>query len=135
MGQAPIVIRAKLNQAVAVIRIIQGYRTISLEAATALARFPPFNTQADMDAKVYDQNRSMRRGESGEDQDELEMLTDKHWRSGAHGWDSRKMRTNALLLPFCPSSKLGGEDTEVRVLLRTGRLRPLFIKYYRYINI
>lgn len=35
------------------IRIARGYRTISFEAASLLARFPPFDILADMDARVH----------------------------------------------------------------------------------
>lgn len=50
-----------------------GYRTISLEAATALPRFPSLNILMDMDAKAYDQIRAICRGESEAEQDELEI--------------------------------------------------------------
>ena len=40
-------------------RIVRGYRTISYEAATVLARYPPFDILAEMDAWVYDQIRTV----------------------------------------------------------------------------
>lgn len=40
------------------IRIVRGYRTISFEAATILARFPPLDILARMDARVYVRLRS-----------------------------------------------------------------------------
>ncbi|XP_037296413.1 uncharacterized protein LOC119189843 [Manduca sexta] len=48
------------------IRIIRGYRTISFEAATILARFPPMDILADMDAKVYDRMRIVRQTSGGQ---------------------------------------------------------------------
>ncbi|KAJ8731739.1 hypothetical protein PYW08_014469 [Mythimna loreyi] len=54
--------RAKINslQRRMAIRIARGYRTVSFEAATLLARFPPLDILADMDAKVYNHIRDIR---------------------------------------------------------------------------
>jgi hypothetical protein len=49
--------------------VARGYRTISFEAATVLARFPPFDILAKMDARVYDQTRIPRRVARGEQPD------------------------------------------------------------------
>ncbi|CAH2269457.1 jg6499 [Pararge aegeria aegeria] len=48
-------LRTKLNsvQRKMAIRVARGYRTISFEAATVLARCPPFDILADMDARIY----------------------------------------------------------------------------------
>lgn len=86
--------RAKLNQAqrVAAIRIVRGYRTNSLEAATVRARCPPFDILAEMNAKIYDQIRTLRRGESEEGQDKPEMRRNAHrqtleqWRVWTRCW-------------------------------------------------
>ncbi|XP_046965865.1 uncharacterized protein LOC124534200 [Vanessa cardui] len=43
------------------IRMVRGYRTISFEAATLLACFPPLYILAERDARVYDQTRALRR--------------------------------------------------------------------------
>lgn len=40
-------------QRIAAIRIAKGYRTISFEAATLIARFPPLDILADMDSRIY----------------------------------------------------------------------------------
>lgn len=54
--------RTKINslQRKMAIRIARGYRTISFEAATLLARFPPLDILADMDARVYNRIRVIR---------------------------------------------------------------------------
>ena len=58
--------RANINslQRKVAIRIARGYRTVSFEAATLLARSPPLDILADMDAEVYHQIRAIR--QSGE---------------------------------------------------------------------
>ncbi|CAB3254621.1 unnamed protein product [Arctia plantaginis] len=99
--------RAKLNQAqrIAAIRIVRGYRTISSEAATVLARFPPFDILADMDARVYDQTRAIRWGESGEGQDALEMRRNAHqhalvqWRVRLEQPQNARQRAVSAVLP------------------------------------
>ncbi|CAB3253260.1 unnamed protein product [Arctia plantaginis] len=99
--------RAKHNQAqrVAAIRIVRGYRTISSEAATVLARFPLFDILADMDASVYDQTRAIRWGESGEDPDALEMRRNAHrqtlvqWRVRLEQPQNARQRTVGAVLP------------------------------------
>ncbi|CAH2257785.1 jg8953 [Pararge aegeria aegeria] len=54
-------LRAKLNsvQRKMAIRVVRGYRTISFEAATVLARFPPLDILAAMDARVYAETRTI----------------------------------------------------------------------------
>nr|XP_034826642.1 uncharacterized protein LOC117984101 [Maniola hyperantus] len=54
-------LRKKLNsvQRKIAIRVARGYRTISFEAATILARFPPLDILADMDARLYTQTRAV----------------------------------------------------------------------------
>lgn len=49
--------RAMFNslQRTIAIRIARGYRTISFEAATLLARFPPLDILSEMDTRVYNQ--------------------------------------------------------------------------------
>ncbi|XP_064072393.1 uncharacterized protein LOC135193519 [Vanessa tameamea] len=46
------------------IRMVRGYRTISFEAATLLACFPPLDILAERDARIYDRTRALR--QSGE---------------------------------------------------------------------
>nr|XP_034838764.1 uncharacterized protein LOC117994898 [Maniola hyperantus] len=78
-------LRRKLNsvQRKIAIRVARGYRTISFEAATILARFPPLDILADMDARLYTQTRATR----------------------------RETHVNALSVPFYQTSKPGwGEN-------------------------
>lgn len=56
------------------IRVARGYRTISYEAATILARFPPLDILATMDTEVYGKIRDVRRREGSVPDRAIEML-------------------------------------------------------------
>jgi hypothetical protein len=58
-------------------RIARGYRTISLDAATLLARFPPLDILAEMDARVY---ASLRQdGDEEAEPPEAVRRRERHW--------------------------------------------------------
>jgi hypothetical protein len=101
--------RAILNslQRIMAIRVARGYRTISFEAATVLARSPPFDILAEMDARVYDQTRVPRRAAGGEEPDILfGRLRQNEHRRAMEDWRARlqeprcvRQRAVATILP------------------------------------
>ncbi|XP_072931478.1 uncharacterized protein [Epargyreus clarus] len=67
---------AKLNaaQRMIAIRVARGYRTISYEAATVLARFPSLDILADMTAEIFFKIRSLRQGGHPPNAETVEVL-------------------------------------------------------------
>ncbi|XP_068618945.1 uncharacterized protein [Battus philenor] len=70
------------------IRIVRGYRTISFEAATVLARFPPLDILAE-DARVYDQVRTLRRDGGGEPDRVLEAVRRQERHGALASWRAK----------------------------------------------
>ncbi|CAB3221284.1 unnamed protein product [Arctia plantaginis] len=85
------------------IRVVRGYRTILFEAATVLARHPPFDILADMDAMVYDQVRSVgRNGEEAAPDHEPGMLRRNAHTQALRAWQAR------LVIQGCASQRAVG---------------------------
>ncbi|CAK1598874.1 unnamed protein product [Parnassius mnemosyne] len=71
------------------IRIVRGYRTISFEAATILARFPPLDILAEMDARVYDRIRALRQSGGSEPEEALESVKRQERQNALATWRTR----------------------------------------------
>lgn len=88
-------------QRIIAIRIARGYRTISFEAATLLARFPPLDILAEMDARVYDYLH--REEEMAEDVTEMRrnerLLAHQQWSERLHEPRCLRQRIVAAILP------------------------------------
>lgn len=77
-----------------------------------------------MDAKVYDQSHSVRRGDNGEEQDELEMLLNAHrqavaqWRVRLKQPQKARQRTVGAVLLYLKALVAAFQSFEVRRLRR-----------------
>ncbi|CAK1581735.1 unnamed protein product [Parnassius mnemosyne] len=71
------------------IRIESGYRTVSFEAATLLARFPPLDILADMDARVYDWTRVLRQSVGSEPDEVFEGVKRQERINAFETWRAR----------------------------------------------
>ncbi|XP_046976655.1 uncharacterized protein LOC124542814 [Vanessa cardui] len=73
------------------IRMVRGYRTISFEAATLLACFPPLDILAERDSRVYDQTRALRQsgGSASYPASVLEALRRQEQRRAHTTWYAR----------------------------------------------
>ncbi|XP_046976333.1 uncharacterized protein LOC124542425 [Vanessa cardui] len=73
------------------IRLVRGYRTISFEAATLLACFPPLDILAERDARVYNQTRALRQsgGSASYPASVLEALRRQEQRRAHTTWYAR----------------------------------------------
>ncbi|XP_046976492.1 uncharacterized protein LOC124542612 [Vanessa cardui] len=71
--------------------MVRGYRTISFEAATLLACFPPLDILAERDARVYDQTRALRQsgGSASYPASVLEALRRQEQRRAHTTWYAR----------------------------------------------
>lgn len=96
---------AKLNAAQRriAIRVARGYRTISFDAATVLARQPPFDILAEMDAKVY---HTLRQRNGAVADQELATLRERAHKEAIMKWygrlnepQSTRQRVVAAILP------------------------------------
>lgn len=67
------------------IRVARGYRTISYEAAALLARFPPLDILAEMDAQVYNALRA----EGSVSEDEIKAFREDAHRQAIIRWRER----------------------------------------------
>lgn len=87
------------------IRIIAGYRTISLEAALLLARIPPAYLMANMRRRIYDRVKDLRNNDrwSKKIEDELKadenMLLRRQWELHIENPNLAGLRTREAILP------------------------------------
>lgn len=82
------------------IRVARGYRTISYEAATVLARFPPLDILADMDARTF---RVLRQRGGTATSDEIRVRAHRRainrWRERLYERRSIRQRVIEAILP------------------------------------
>lgn len=65
-----------------VIGIVRGYRTISFEATTILARFPVLDILVEMDANVYVRIRNILQNSENESEEALEFIREQERQKG-----------------------------------------------------
>ncbi|XP_026324446.1 uncharacterized protein LOC113233538 [Hyposmocoma kahamanoa] len=92
--------RAMLNgvQRRMAIRIARGYRTVSFDAATVLARFPPLDILAEMDARIYTRLRQAEEAAPPEVRWQERRRAFAKWRERLEqSWISRQRAVGAIL--------------------------------------
>jgi len=99
--------RERLDQLARVInlRVISGYRTVSLEASSLLARIPPLHLQANERARIYERTRDRRalpnwsEGDAKRVREEEAVLTVRQWTLQIQKPTAAGRRTREAILP------------------------------------
>lgn len=77
------------------IRVVRGYRTLSYEAATILARFPPLDILAEMDSRVYNRIRILREDGESDPVKGLEVVKHQERQIAWETWRTRLSERSA----------------------------------------